>query len=114
MSSAAKKTGVIGLGDMGYQMARHMVNNGFRVSGFDVVPKMMERAKAAGIMLVSDPAETGAGADVVVVMVATDEQVVDVVQGSGLLEKLPRGAVICIAASCSPETARAMEAAAKA
>ena len=29
MENAVKKTGVIGLGAMGYQMARHMVNKGF-------------------------------------------------------------------------------------
>ena len=113
-ANAKSKTGVIGLGDMGYQMARHMVNKGFEVSGYDINPKMMDRAKAAGIALVKGPAETGAGADIVVVMVATDEQVVDVITKSGLLAALPKGAVVCIAASCSPETAKEMEAACKA
>ena len=34
-----KNTGIIGLGAMGYQMARHMVNKGFAVTGYDVAPK---------------------------------------------------------------------------
>lgn len=33
MVNAVKKTGMIGLGAMGYQMARHMVSKGFEVAG---------------------------------------------------------------------------------
>ena len=33
---SVKHTGVIGLGAMGYQMARHMVAKGFDVAGYDV------------------------------------------------------------------------------
>jgi 3-hydroxyisobutyrate dehydrogenase-like beta-hydroxyacid dehydrogenase len=105
-----KNTGVIGLGAMGYQMARHMANKGFKVSGFDVAPEPMKRAKDAGVNVVADAAAVGAGADVVIVMVATDAQVEDVVLRSGLLDTLPKGAVICVASSTSPETAKELEA----
>src|SRR6185295_6931404 len=44
-----KNTGVIGLGAMGYQMARHMVSKGFVVTGYDVAPEAMSRAMAAGV-----------------------------------------------------------------
>ena len=43
-----KNTGIIGLGAMGYQMARHMVNKGFAVTGYDVAPEAAKRAKEAG------------------------------------------------------------------
>jgi 3-hydroxyisobutyrate dehydrogenase-like beta-hydroxyacid dehydrogenase len=36
--------GVIGLGAMGYQMARHMVSKGFDVYGFDVQEACNTRA----------------------------------------------------------------------
>ena len=39
-------------------------------------------------------------------MVATDKQIQDVIERSGLLDVLASGAVICIASSCSPETCR--------
>ena len=113
MTATVKTTGIIGLGAMGYQMARHMVNKGFVVSGFDVAAGPLAKAKDAGVKIVTSPAEVGADAEVVIVMVATDEQVEDVVLRSGLLEKLRPGAVICIASSCSPNTARELEAAAK-
>jgi 3-hydroxyisobutyrate dehydrogenase-like beta-hydroxyacid dehydrogenase len=47
---------------------------------------------------------------VVIVMVATDEQVEDVIVRSGLLDKLSKDAVICVSSSTSPETARELEA----
>jgi 3-hydroxyisobutyrate dehydrogenase-like beta-hydroxyacid dehydrogenase len=105
-----KNTGVIGLGAMGYQMARHMVNKGFVVAGYDVSPDAIARAKDAGINTVASAADVGSRAEVVVVMVATDAQVEDVVVRSGLLDKLKRGAVICVSSSTSPETARELEA----
>jgi 3-hydroxyisobutyrate dehydrogenase len=106
-----KHTAVIGLGAMGYQMARHMANKGFAVAGYDVAPEANARAKQAGVVIVSGPAEAGAQAEIVIVMVATDEQVEDVVLRSGLLDRLRKGAVICVSSSTSPGTARELESA---
>ena len=105
-----KNTGIIGLGAMGFQMARHMVNKGFAVTGYDVAPEAASRAKQAGIRIAANPADVGAAAEVVVVMVATDEQVEDVITRSGLLKSLARGSVICVSSSTSPQTARELEA----
>jgi len=104
-----KTAGVIGLGAMGFQMACHMANKGFAVCGYDVVEAANARARDAGITIVKTPAEIGERADVVIVMVATDTQVDEVIAGSGLLDRLPRGAVICVASSCAVETARELE-----
>ena len=105
-----KNTGIIGLGAMGFQMARHMVNKGFAVTGYDVAPEAASRAKQAGIRIAANPADVGAEAEVVVVMVATDEQVEEVITRSGLLKSLARGSVICVSSSTSPQTARELEA----
>jgi 3-hydroxyisobutyrate dehydrogenase-like beta-hydroxyacid dehydrogenase len=102
-------TGVIGLGAMGFQMARHMVNQGFNVYGFDVQEACNARAKAAGVHIAGTPAEVGAHAQIVVVMVATDAQVEDVIIQSGLLDRLAKGSVICVASSCSVNTAKELE-----
>jgi len=107
---SVKHTGIVGLGAMGYQMARHMVLKGFDVAGYDVLPETMTRAKAAGVNTVGSVADVGESAEVVIVMVATDTQVEDVIVRSGLLDRLKKGAVICISASTSPETAQEMEA----
>jgi len=107
---SVKHTGVVGLGAMGYQMARHMVAKGFDVAGYDVAAEMMTRAKAAGVKTVGSVADVGESAEIVIVMVATDKQVEDVVIKSGLLDRLKKGSVICISSSTSPETAKEMEA----
>jgi len=105
-----KRTGVIGLGAMGLQMAKHMAAKGFDVAGYDVSADAAARAKALGIAICGSPAEVAVGAEVIIVMVATDDQVRAVVLASGLLDRLPRGAVICIASSASPDLCRELAA----
>jgi 3-hydroxyisobutyrate dehydrogenase-like beta-hydroxyacid dehydrogenase len=104
------RTGVIGLGAMGLQMARHMAAKGFAVAGTDIDPEAMQRAAAHGVKLCAPAAEVGAHAEVVIVMVATDEQVETVVRSSGLAEALAPGAVIAIASSVAPATCRELAA----
>ncbi len=105
-TNPVKRTGVIGLGAMGLQFARHMMRKGFDVAGYDINTDAMQRAATDGIKPGNSPAAIGKHAEVVVVMVATDEQVENVVEGSGLLDALAPGSVICIASSIAPETCR--------
>jgi 3-hydroxyisobutyrate dehydrogenase len=107
--NAAKRAGAVGLGAMGLQMARHMVAKGFDVAGYDIDVDAMRRASELGVKTCLSPAQVGEHAEVVVVMVATDRQVEEVIAQSGLLDRLNRGSVICIASSCAPETCRRME-----
>jgi 3-hydroxyisobutyrate dehydrogenase-like beta-hydroxyacid dehydrogenase len=102
-------TGMIGLGAMGLPMARHMHEKGFDVYGIDVSADANARAKSAGVKIVASPAGIGEHASVVVVMVVTDEQVMDVVVASGLLDRLAKASVICVASSCSVDTAKELE-----
>src|SRR5215469_17812355 len=92
-------TGVIGLGAMGLQMARHMAAKGFEVHGADIDQDAMRRACAYGVRPCGSAAEVGERAEIVVVMVATDAQVDDVIRRSDLLDRLRPAAVICIASS---------------
>jgi 3-hydroxyisobutyrate dehydrogenase-like beta-hydroxyacid dehydrogenase len=100
------KTGVIGLGAMGLQMARHMAGKGLEVYGADIDPDAMRRASAHGVHPCGSAAEVGEHAEIIVVMVATDAQVEEVIRTSGLLDRLRPGAVICIASSVAPQTCR--------
>jgi len=79
-----KRTGVIGLGAMGVQMARHMVRKGFEVSGYDI-SRRAQRAQSHGVRICTSVADAGKNAEVVFVMVANDEQIHDVIERSGLL-----------------------------
>jgi 3-hydroxyisobutyrate dehydrogenase-like beta-hydroxyacid dehydrogenase len=103
-NEAPTRAGMIGLGAMGLQMARHMAAKGFAVTGYDIMAEAMTRAAAFGVEGASSPAKVGRRAEVIVVMVQTDAQVDDVVAGSGLLEALAPGSVVCIASSTAPAT----------
>ena len=105
-----RRTGMIGLGAMGLQFARHMLRKGFDVAGYDINSDALRRAENDGIKKRNTVAEIGRHAEVVVVMVATDEQVDTVVEASGLLDALAAGSVICIASSVAPETCRRLAA----
>jgi len=100
-----KRTGVIGLGAMGLQMARHMAAKGFAVVGHDIDTQATSRAQALGLRTGS-AADVAAQAEAVVVMVATDAQVEEATHQ--LLQHLPRGGVICIASTASPEICRGL------
>lgn len=113
-TTTLKRTGMIGLGAMGLQMARHMANKGFEVVGYDISPDANRNAETHGVRICPSIADVGRHAEVVVVMVQTDAQVEEVVCTSGLLETLGRGSVICIASSVSPDLCRGLAARAEA
>lgn len=102
--TSVTRTGVIGLGAMGHQMARHLLKAGFEVVGTDVDPAAAARAESIGVRVRGSAGEVARAAEVVLVMVQTDEQVEAVV--AGLLGPLARGSVICIASSVSPDLCR--------
>jgi 3-hydroxyisobutyrate dehydrogenase-like beta-hydroxyacid dehydrogenase len=106
VESTIVRTGVIGLGAMGLQMACHMAAKGFEVCGTDIDQDAMRRASAHGVRPCGSAAEVGERAEIIVVMVATDAQVDEVVRTSGLLDRLRAGAVICIASSVAPQAKR--------
>jgi 3-hydroxyisobutyrate dehydrogenase-like beta-hydroxyacid dehydrogenase len=109
-----KRTGMIGLGAMGLQMARHMVAKGFDVMGYDVAPDARARARDHNITICKSAAEVGSHAELVIVMAQTDGQVKEVVATSGLLDTLAAGTVIAIASSVSPDLCRELAALASA
>jgi 3-hydroxyisobutyrate dehydrogenase-like beta-hydroxyacid dehydrogenase len=109
-TNVVKRAGIIGLGAMGLQFARHMSRKGLDVTGYDINADAVRRAANDGIKHRNTPAEIGQHAEVVVVMVATDEQVETAVEGSGLIDALAPGSVICIASSIKPETCRRLAA----
>src|ERR1700689_2195876 len=104
------QAGIVGLGAMGLQMAKHMVNKGFKVSGYDIAPEPASRGAEHGVTIYSSPAEVAKHAQVIIVMVQTDKQVEDVFLKAGVLESLAPGSVVCIASSVSPATCRQLEA----
>jgi 3-hydroxyisobutyrate dehydrogenase len=91
------RVGWLGLGAMGAPMAACLVAAGHSVSAYDVVPgRAPEGAEAAGSV-----AEAVTGADAVVVMVATPDQLDQVL--SGAATALATGQAVVVMSTVGPE-----------
>lgn len=101
--STPLSVGFLGLGAMGAPMALSLARGGFPVRGFDVSPRAGELVGDA-LELLADPREAAAGADVVVVMVATGAQLHDVLFGErGIADALDADTVLLVMATVGPQ-----------
>ena len=95
--------GMIGLGAMGREMAGHIVATGdHRVLAYDIDPDAVASAAEKGIVAAGSVAEVAQAADIVVVMIATDDQALSVAKEFAATEA--RGTLVAIAATLHPDT----------
>ena len=105
--SAAKigSVGVIGLGKMGGQLARHLAEAGFETRGYDVRAEAMAAARADGAAPAGSPAELASASDLTIVGVGFDSEVEAALFGDGgVLESPKPGSVVAVASTVSPAT----------
>ncbi|HST92735.1 MAG TPA: NAD(P)-dependent oxidoreductase, partial [Brevundimonas sp.] len=101
------KIGFAGLGVMGAPMARHLVQAGHDVAGFNRTPaKARLWAEATGGRFAGSVAEAAAGADLFILCVGNDDDVREVVTEA--LPHLSPGAVIVDHTTTSAKLAREM------
>ena len=100
------KVAVVGTGEMGLAMAGHLLDKGQTVSAFDVNTERLGLARDRGIVAATSLNELAKAAEVFILVVATDEQVVEV--SEQLAEQAADGATIVIAATISVETVRTL------
>ncbi len=107
------KIGFIGLGTMGGQMARRLVEQGYAVRGFDPSAERAARAKTAGIVLDTSPGRVAAASDFVLSSLPDPAAVRGAYLGEdGVLAGSHAGMVWIDLSTIDPETCR--EVAAKA
>lgn len=103
------KVAVVGLGSMGYGMARSLLRSGHTVWGVDIDPEPENRFRGEG----GEPGPLPGGADgpdAVVIVVLTAAQTEEVLFGrDGIAAGLRSGAVVLGCATVAPEFARRME-----
>ena len=95
-----KRVGIVGVGAMGLEMARHLVAKGFDVIVYDVDAERMEHAKNCGARSCSHIKELAKASDCSIVMVATDAQVAEVVDNIG--SGAESGHIVVICSSTNP------------
>ena len=102
-----KRTGVIGLGDMGSGLAKNLINNGFETIGVDLSETRMKAFVELGGKPAESIAEVGQNADAVFVMVMNGDQAKSVIFGEGgLTSSLSKGSTIVLTATIKPSEAR--------
>ena len=109
-----KKIAFLGLGRMGGLMAKHLVDAGFDVTGYDPEPKAVSTAKRNGAKTAKSIAMAVKGADVVCSSLPKTDIVRDVyLGGGGALKAMRRGAVCFELSTSSVALAKEIAAEAK-
>ena len=105
------RVGFIGAGRMGSPMVGSLIKAGHRVLVLGRDDEKRRAIAELGATPVSEPADTVASAEVVVICVFTDEQV-RAIATPQLLEAIPAGAALVIHTTGSPSTSKAIAASA--
>jgi 3-hydroxyisobutyrate dehydrogenase-like beta-hydroxyacid dehydrogenase len=105
MTTSIRRVGIVGLGKMGFPMARHLRKAGFEVSACDIGEQPRRQAQAAGIRLAASPKAVAAASDFVIVVVGFDSEAEAVVLGAGGIAEAARpGLIVGIASTVAPRT----------
>jgi 3-hydroxyisobutyrate dehydrogenase-like beta-hydroxyacid dehydrogenase len=105
--SDIKRVGLIGLGAMGRPMARHLIDRGFEVCGYDPADAAQQKAMLLGVPLESSPADVARDSEIVIVVVGFDADVEKVFFAKGgLMEAARPGLIVAIGSTIAPSYAR--------
>jgi 2-hydroxy-3-oxopropionate reductase len=108
---AEGRVGFIGLGTMGREMARNLIEAGCTVRAYDVRREAIDELVALGAEAATDPADAARDADIAITMLPDTPQVEEVVYGeTGLLANPPRGRLLADMSTISPVAVRRMAA----
>lgn len=95
--------GVIGLGEMGGEIARHWANDGYDVYGFDLDESKCDEAAENGATIAESAADLAENCDVTLIIVGTGDQVEAALFSSdGVDEGASEGDVVIITSTVHP------------
>ena len=81
------KLGYLGLGLMGSQMTRRLIQNGYQVTGFDPDSNKVNEAVANGVVAAASPAEVARASDIVLACVINTTALTEAIFGpDGIVE----------------------------
>ncbi len=102
------RVGIVGTGEMGRPLVDRLRAAGFEVSAYARRSEVRDDLTAAGVRCVDSLAELGAGNDVVIVYVFSDEQVRTIALDGGLADAMEPGSVMMVTTTGSPRTVEAI------
>lgn len=104
---AGERVGVIGLGSMGTGMAARLLERGYRVTSWNRTAGKSAALTGRGGVAASSPAEVAAHSEAILISLADEDAVWQVVFGpSGLAGSLRPGTVVIDTSTVSPQFAR--------
>ena len=97
-NSGIRRVGIIGLGKMGFPMARHLRKGGFEVVAYDLSEAARKQAEGAGIALAASPRAVAAATEFVIVVVGFDSEAESVILGQdGIAAAARPGLIVGVA-----------------
>ena len=101
--SKINKIGVIGLGQMGRPMSKHLIAKGFQVFGCDPSQEACGKALGLGVRMVDSPGAVAAASDLSIVIVGFDSEVEAVLFGErGIAASAKPGHIVAVASTVTP------------
>src|SRR5262245_17347918 len=97
-----QQIGIVGVGNMGGAIARSILRSGFQLSAFDLNRAAVDELVALGAKAASSLDELAASADVISIVVVSDDQVRDV--GATIIEHARPGTSILVHSTVRPST----------
>lgn len=105
------KISFLGLGRMGFPMARNLHAAGHELRVYDPSAQVCDRAREAGMVPASTVGEAVAAAEIVISMVPTGRHVLDIFTGAdGALAKMAEGSMAIDSSTIDPADARRLHA----
>ena len=102
-----KKIGFIGLGNMGINMAKNLISEGYHLQVYNRTISKADELGQASVTKCNTPAEAADGVSIVITMVSEDEVLKETVLGEdGILGKMPAGSLHISMSTVSPETSQ--------
>ena len=97
------KIGIIGVGNMGMNIARRLIAKGYTVHTRDVRPEADAEARSIGAHVEPSAAALARAVDVVIIIVLNAQQIDDVLTGpNGALDALRPGQIVLVSSTIAP------------
>lgn len=97
-----KKITFVGLGAMGFPMAKNLINSGLPIYGVDKNKSFVKSLIAEGGASFSKDLHAYANTHVLIIMVVNSTQAKEVLLIEGALNALPHDAIVCLMSTCPP------------
>jgi 2-hydroxy-3-oxopropionate reductase len=113
MASGKPALGFIGLGAMGGRICRNLLQAGYTVTAFDIIPERVRACVEAGAVPARNAGEVARGAGVILTSLPSAEAFIEVAERSLLPNIRPGQVVVDLGTNTAPDARRLAEAFAK-